>query len=124
MKKKRVDDKITDKPEPRTMVWDEDTKKVFLEMNKQTVSQTVQHVFSSLGVDPAVHREQHLMFLELIPWIQAQRKKTMKQAEFWESLISENFRRSVNIAVWLLVVAAALGLSGAWRLIVPLIGVP
>lgn len=120
----RVTDPSLKTMEPRAMIWDEETKKVFLSMASEVAANAAKNVMQAIGVDPVVHREQHLMFVELIPWIKAQKHKAEAQADFWRSLITENMRRWLNASVTLLVISSALGLSGAWKVIAALLTAP
>lgn len=121
---RRVADTATDSTVPRALVWDEHTKKIYLEMASEVAANAAKNVMQAIGVDPVVHREQHLMFVELIPWIKAQKHKAEAQADFWRSLITENMRRWLNASVTLLVISSALGLSGAWKVIAALLTAP
>lgn len=109
---------------PRTVVWNDETRALVASIVDavyvQSERRSEERIMKALGVPPAEHAEQHEGLGELIPWIRAQRKKAENQAQFWDMVLRENFRRAVGLGFWFLIIALVIGASGAWRIMVPL----
>lgn len=104
-----------------TIEWDENTQRFFASVIAEAGARAAADVMRSYGTDPESHAEQHKAMAALIPWIEAQKMKAEKQAEFWSTLLRDNVKRGISYAFWLLVASAMFGLSGGLQWIAPLV---
>lgn len=105
------------KGQPRHLVWDDDIRGHL----RDAVDEVMKHVRADFekqhGLSVQQHAEEHQGIGELLPWLKAQRIKAERQAAFWQALIDKNAERAISWSIWALAVSAALGFSGAWRVL-------
>lgn len=111
--------RVTDKPgaHKARIVWDDESRAFLSSVIAEACAHTVNKTIESLGVDAQTHSEQHKAMTVLIPWIEAQKRKAEKQAEFWETMLKENAKRAVSIGFWFIVASIAFGASGGWQIV-------
>lgn len=72
----------------------------------------------NLGMTPEAHKLDHLLFSPMIPWLKAKQEREEWLAALLRKVLTDNAQRLASWGFWFVLLAFALGATGAWTYLV------
>lgn len=121
MFQERMGRRLDDDGRPRAIRWDDETRQTIAQFVDEIMKHVDSRVDRKLGVPAHVHVEHHHDWGELVEYLRSMKRKADRWSELLqkitEVILIDGVRWAVKWGLLLVFLSLALGLSGAWDLI-------